>query len=403
VTSADRLLLLCLRGGATVEAIARGAEGDDVSWSLLLDRARAHGVTPLVARALETAGWPGVPAACRQALERARRVNAARNLLAASALARVCAVLSGAGVPVIPLKGVALGESLYGDPGVRVSSDIDILVPRARMACAWALITGLGYARAEQEPAVAPGDLDLLLESNHEYAFVSPDGAGGALELHWAIAWRWPRGDDALADLWAEARPRPFRGVPAWTLGPAWELLYLAVHAARHRWQALKWLVDVHEICRRGVDWKDIRTRAECFGLEDVLGLTLAASATVLDTPIPPDVRLRPLPSWLDLFPTAPRPLDVWRGALYPAGLFARPKDKVGYLARVLFLPTLADRRACRLPARLEALHYPFRPVRLAWRWARTLTFPRDRADDRGSTRPGPEPAGAGPSNQESA
>jgi hypothetical protein len=128
---------------------------------------------------------------------------------------------------------------------------------------------------ADHEERVEASELGLLLESNIEYAFASPEAAGCPVELHWGIAWRWPHSAPAIADLWADARPRPFRGAPALALGPEWELLYLAVHAARHRWESLKWLVDIHEVCRRGgLDWEKVRAKADRFGLTDVLEIS---------------------------------------------------------------------------------------------------------------------------------
>ncbi len=302
---------------------------------------------PLAARSLAALGWRDVPPPVRAAFEAARRINAARNALVARALGRVLEGLGRAGVPVIPLKGVALSESLYGDAALRVSADLDILVPRECVARAWTVLGELGYVMADHEERVEASELGLLLESNIEFAFASPEAAGCPVELHWGIAWRWPHSAPALADLWADARPRPFRGAPAHALGPEWELLYLAVHAARHRWESLKWLVDIHEICRRGgLDWEKVRAKADRFGLTDVLEISLQASAALFDTPLPSSSPARALPGWLELFPATPDPLDIWQGALYPARLFARPSERLGYLARVLLVPTLAERRA---------------------------------------------------------
>ncbi len=39
-----------------------------------------------------------------------------------------------AGIPAIPLKGVALSQALYGDTSLRVCGDLDILVPRGLVA-----------------------------------------------------------------------------------------------------------------------------------------------------------------------------------------------------------------------------------------------------------------------------
>ena len=401
MTDADRLLRILARGDvpAELEDRARGLIGN-VSWSRLFDRAEAHGVVPLAARSLAALGWRDVPPPVRAAFEGARRINAARNALVARALGRVLEGLGRVGVPVIPLKGVALSESLYGDAALRVSADLDVLVPRECVTRAWTVLSELGYAAADREERVEASELGLLLESNIEYTFASPEAAGCPVELHWGIAWRWPHSAPALADLWADARPRPFRGAPAFALGPEWELLYLAVHAARHRWESLKWLVDIHEVCRRGgLDWEKVRAKADRFGLTEVLEISLQASAALFDTPLPSSPPARALPGWLELFPATLDPLDIWQGALYPARLFARPSEKVRYLARVLLVPTLAERRLIRLPASLRALYYPLRPLRLGGRWGLDvvrgigrrfpcrLTSSRDRADHRGSLR----------------
>ena len=401
MTDADRLLRILARGGlpADLEDRARGLTGT-VSWSRLFDRAEAHGVVPLAARSLAALGWPDVPSPVRAAFEAARRINAARNALVARALGRVLEGLGRVGLPAIPLKGVALSESLYGDAALRVSADLDVLVPRECVAPAWTVLGELGYAAADREDRVEASELGLLLESNIEYAFASPEAAGCPVELHWDIAWRWPHSASAIADLWADARPRPFRGAPAHALSHEWELLYLAAHAARHRWDALKWLVDIHQVCRHGgLDWEKVRAKADRFGLGDVLEISLQASAALFDTPLPSSPAARALPGWLELFPATPDPLDIWQGALYPARLFARPAEKVGYLARVLLVPTLAERRLIRLPRRLRALYYPLRPLRLGGRWGLDvargigrrflcrLTSSRDRADHLGSLR----------------
>ena len=49
------------------------------------------------------------------------------NASLAEELVQLLRLLGGAGVPVIPLKGVALAESLYGDPALRACADTDVL------------------------------------------------------------------------------------------------------------------------------------------------------------------------------------------------------------------------------------------------------------------------------------
>jgi hypothetical protein len=109
---------------------------------------------------------------------------------------------------------------------------------------------------------------------------------------------------------------------------------------------------------------------------------------------MPAGARPRSVPRGLALFPAAPAPPDVWRDALFPARLF-RGAARLGYLARVLLVPTLAERRLIRVPAALRGLYYALRPLRLIARGAgdaarglaHCLTSRRPPADDRASMR----------------
>lgn len=337
---------------------------------------------PLVTRNLERLGFPGVPVEVRAELEAADRLNAARNMLFRRGLIDVLKRFREAGVPVIPLKGVALADSLYGDITLRVCSDLDILVPRHAVGQGLELLATAGYEPAEEDREADGMDLEIVLGSNIEYAFMRRDHAlPHRLELHWDLAWRWRTDTRATDDLWANARPKAFWGVEAYALSPEWELLYLAVHAAHHRWQALKWLVDIHEVCESGqVDWAKVSNAATGLGWEKVLQLTLAACHMLLDTPVPAEIARIALPRWVRLFPTFPAPPGI-QDALFATRFFRRASDKLRYLGRLLFVPTVTEYRLCPLPASLSGLYYPLRPLRLAtkwgWRWARkNLTRP---------------------------
>lgn len=369
----ESCLLLLARGSlsAAVEDGARALLKQRLSWPSILWQARVHGVLPLLARNLENLGFPGVPPEVRSGLESARRLNAARNALLVHALTDVLRLLGEAGVPAIPLKGVALSASLYRDVGLRVCVDVDVLVPREATRRAFALLLADGYEDGEEDP-VEPAEIDLLLGSNIEHSFVRPREAFPCrLDLHWDIAWRWQRDGLATDDLWSEAHFEPLGGVPAYALSPEWHLLYLAVHAAHHRWQALKWLVDIHEVCSSWeIDWDKMAAKAAGLRWQEVLRLTLAACHLLLSTPIPPRFRLEELPPWLMLFPAPPSGQDVWRDALLPARLLRPPSEKLRYLLRLALVPTMAERRLLALPSSLRVLYYPLRPLRLGCKWS---------------------------------
>jgi hypothetical protein len=370
------LLLLLARGTvpAEIEEQARGLVRQDLAWDRVVAEARAQGVLPLLTRNLSRLGFPGVPAAVHGEMEAAYQRNAVRNALLARQLSRLLALFGSAGVPVIPLKGVALAESLYGDPGLRICSDLDVLVPRHVVREAFGLLLAHGYERADRYP-VEVADVDFLVRNSMEYGFrPSPPAFPYLLELHWDIAWRW-RADAAMVeDIWADARPHSSGGLQVLALSAEWELLYLAVHAARHRWHGLKWLADIHEVClRRRFDWDALADKAQRFGLERALEISLSACQALFGTPLPPGYEGHRLPSWLSLFPSPAPRMGRWRQALLVGRLFRRPQDRLRYVARLLFQPTLGELELMRLPFWLRSVYYPLRLTRLAIASARVL------------------------------
>src|SRR5262249_2407753 len=114
----DRLCLLLARGRLTPDEQFRTREllSSPINWPQVLEQVYAHGVYPLVYSNLRELGFSGVPDAIRTELKRAHLANTVRNQLLSQELAHLLRQLSDAGIPTIPLKGVFLAESFYGDP-----------------------------------------------------------------------------------------------------------------------------------------------------------------------------------------------------------------------------------------------------------------------------------------------
>lgn len=365
LTREDRLCLLLCRGQLTLDEQARAREflTDPLQWSLLLERAYTHDVYPLVYRNLRQLDFSAVPQMVQTELKRAYLVNALRNQLLAEDLARLLDLLSDAGIPVIPLKGVALAESLYGDQDARVCTDIDLLVPPAHCHRAIEVILAAGYPDVYRDAFFRK----LALRHGRHYSF-QRDAAGRStlVELHWRL-WQFSsRDNDIVEDLWAEARPRHSCRAPAYTFSPDWEFLYLALHAADHCWQGLKWLVDLHQLCTcRPPDWRRLTQKAEQFELDLVLGQTLAACSLFLGTPLPADYNSASLPTNVRFFPITPFPAGGFETALSPMALLRHRWDKLRCAANIVLFPKPADQAFLRLHTAVSFLYYPLRVLRL--------------------------------------
>ena len=255
-------------------------------WEFILDQVVREGILPIFFVNLRRLGFPGVPAHVQRWLETAFKLNAVRNGSLATELARVLKLFGEAGIPAIPLKGVALSESLYGDTSLRVCSDLDILVPRSLVARSFQVLLRNRYeARLPEETLIR-----IPLGNAIEYGFTRTDGPIGCrLELHWGMFCGSCNDERAAAEVWRESKPATFFGVTARQLSPEWELLYLAAHAARHRCEDLKWLADIHDaVSLRPVDWERLSSAARRHGWDYALGLSLGPCGALMGTVLPP-------------------------------------------------------------------------------------------------------------------
>jgi hypothetical protein len=370
LTHEDELCLLLARGKLNSEERVRVLRflGAPLRWPLLLERTYSHEVYPQVYRNLLEFGFSGVPEPVQAELKGQYLANALRNQFLSEELARLLRLLGEGGISVIPLKGVALAQSLYGDVTARVCIDIDILVPPANVGQTIALLLAFGYRAEPNDPYLSK----LALRHGRHFSMVREGhGISFLLELHWILVQHSSRNDEAVRNLWAEARPQTFFDAPAFSLSPEWEFLYLCIHAVDHEWRSLKWLIDIHEIVSAsGIDWLRVVQKAEQFEFSLPVGQTLAVSSMLLGTRLPSYYSLAVLPEGVKLFPDNPHPDEAGNAlAFRHLRLLRRPWDKVRYFSSILFAPKSTDLEFLRLPAALGFLYYLIRPVRLAGKW----------------------------------
>jgi hypothetical protein len=366
LTPEDQLCLLLARGRFSPDVAKRAVDRLEAGlrYDVLLERARTHGLIPLVYHRLRALDFRGILPPARRELTDTFAINAIRNVLLTQELVRVLAQLGAAGVPVIPLKGIALAESLYGDPALRTCADLDILVQPNDVAESLRLLRSSGYEARFGEPSLvrlfARYGKDCLL-MREDTRSVYP------LQVHCGLICGGPAERRVLAEIWSDAAPQPFHAAPAYAMSPEWEFLYLAVHAARHGLFPFKWLVDLDWLVVRGaLDWKKVQEKARRMGWERAVRSCFAACAALLETPVPePFAAGTPPPAPARLYASAPGPLELPRATIFPVSLLPTLSQKLQFLASRLFVPNVADCEFFHLPSALFFLYYFLRPWRL--------------------------------------
>ena len=189
---------------------------------------------------------------------------------------------------MIPLKGATLAQSLFGDPAARVCSDIDILVPPGDAVRARGVILRNGYCGQFTEEFF----VNHQLRTSPDCPLVSETKVLTYLvELHWTLLYSSSKNQGITENLWSQARPHEFYGVRVWNLTPEWEFVFLALHAASHKWSSLKWLTDIHELCESAtVDWNQVKKTVDRFELDNFVGPTLTACSLLFGTHVPAQI-----------------------------------------------------------------------------------------------------------------
>jgi hypothetical protein len=191
------------------------------------------------------------------------------------------------GIPVIPLKGAALAELVYGYIGLRTMGDIDLLVHKEDLRNVETLLEKIGFQVNE---SYRPKEW-YRTHHHHLAPYVSPDNLV-TLEVHHDISLATSRIRVPISELWRTARGVHIASVPCMSL--SWEhmLLHLALHMSDQNcfYRDIRGLCDVTEIVKRHgelVDWDMLLRFCRMFRAETHLYFALSLSHDVLGAAIP--------------------------------------------------------------------------------------------------------------------
>ncbi len=284
----DRLLLACARAhrdpGAPAEI--REIAAEDPDWERFARQARRHGLVPLIYRNLHQAKLAdAIPPPLFDELRMQYHRNSLRSHLMTGEALRLLGLLASAGIHAIAFKGPVLAKTAYGSTGLRVSSDLDILVKRDEIEKALEVLGGSGYREIR---AFSPEEKRLHFKKSIEIE-LKHEEEGWELDLHWVlnapfITYNF---DDSL--LWSRAARAVINGKEVLTLSPGDYLLYHSKHGVNHFWDRLILLCDVAEILSGGstIDWPWLMGEAARGGNLRMLLLSFSMARDLLGAPLP--------------------------------------------------------------------------------------------------------------------
>ncbi|MGA3212866.1 MAG: nucleotidyltransferase family protein [Terriglobales bacterium] len=339
--------------------------------------AQSHGLGPLMARNLQQK--LGRQFFGTQSTNEMLRLSTRRNLVLTAELFRALDVLETNNVPAVAHKGPALATLLYGDPALRAYEDVDVLVPPSHALRAIRVLDEAGWKR---DDTFRPAEERAYLRYGYEFTLRSSTRI--LVELQWAMAQRFYAVDFDLETMLYRAKTLTVSGRPIRILAPDDLLLALAVHAAKHMFERLSWLVDIAAlISAMSLNWEKVARESRRYGIWRIVSVAINAAAAISGISVPAEALQGLGDPKVSAMSNLLLSNGLNAGALFPprtTGYFAiffrlreRLQDRLRMARRLVFKPGPSEWSMVRLPELLFPLYVPIRVFRLICRAARAI------------------------------
>ena len=233
--------------------------------------------------------FPKVPPDFQRSIEEAHSLTIARSLMLRMYVTSIVDSFNQQGIDPIVLKGIPLENDVYPQPGLRPSSDIDLLVSQEELTRAEAILVSRGF--------VATGDAgtrDDFRRHHHHLAPYIDQRTGVVVEIHQEIIS--PSAPYSLdtEGLQERARVTSLDGMHLRVLSSEDQLLHSCIHFSGDRLSskngALLQICDIALLIKhRGskIDWEQFVTRAHDHSLSSVIFLAICATRLITGVSCP--------------------------------------------------------------------------------------------------------------------
>jgi hypothetical protein len=368
------------------EALSRSLR-TEMDWPRFVELVRVNSMVGPVLGGLLTADRDNVPESALAELKGHHRANVRRSLYLTGQLIGVVRSLDSVGIPAMSFKGPILSIDAYGDPSMRDSGDLDLLIRRTDMPAARNLLVANGFTPIFPTSSATEADYLLSLSgrrlaryvnSHSEHHLMRPEGRIN-VDLHWDITLRQFAVPLDSRGLWNNARKMRLGEDSISTPGIEDLLLILCINAAKDCWQRLDRVCDVAALISRKTDinFEALLCAARRAGAYRMVLVTFLLAREMLNSPLPEQVN-REIAADRTCINLAKRiilrifgPDDSIREQptrLEETVMQLRARDQLHSRMRYLICqcyPTVGDWSALPLPDVLRFVHVLLRPLRL--------------------------------------
>lgn len=257
-------------------------------WDAVYNTAVKTGLGGLVYLSLKQADYEDVPAVVTKFKKIYRRYQH-HNLKVLFVSDEIGQRLSQLDIPFIPLKGIATLQQLYTDPGMRYTSDVDLLFRRQDSE---------KYIKAFNASIIRPQPARLftryISKAAAQKTFAKITERGIPIDLHEHLHSPTDILQFDINHFWAESTSVEHPESTQRHLSPAHQLIYMCSHLQRHLTMyfikemhfRMVWFLDIVEFIRKygaNIDWKALMDEAAAYKAADVIAGVVLVSQRYFD------------------------------------------------------------------------------------------------------------------------
>jgi hypothetical protein len=368
-------LILELLKETDVEIFNNKFKNIEIDWDQFLQLAYHHRLFPILYKKLNHAKKHWIPSTVIHQLKSSYEKNTFHMLFLFGEIEALNQILQSNGIRALFLKGPILAKDLYDEISNRTCGDLDLLIPFKDLDVVDHILIGLGYEKDEYIKSLL-GDWKWR---HHHFTYFHPE-KGTKVEIHWRLNPS-PSKEPTFEDLWSNRRIFVLKDKPIHYLGEEDLFFFLVTHGARHGWSRLRWLMDIHMMLNKKLNWNKIKQNIRNFQSEKIVGQSLILSYSLLNTKIPNHLKSLTIKRqskqlaqdaifYLErMVNLHHEPVSLEISRFHARHLFSLMSRQQKFLHLLSILhPFYTDAEILPLPKQLHFLYFPLRPFLLLWK-----------------------------------
>lgn len=344
---------------------------EDIDWECFTDLILHHRLYPYIYPVLSNIGGDIIPRVVLDKLKKYHTFNTFNMMYLSGEMEKLAKIFKSNDIRAIFLKGPFLGSFIYGDINLRTSSDIDVLIPLKDLEKVEAFLVKLGFQKDDYIKTI----LNDWKWRHHHITYSDPTNKV-KIELHWRLN-PGPSIEATFEELWERRQTCDLSRNYAYQLSIEDMFIFLVTHGARHGWSRLRWLLDIHYLASKQINWRDTKHLLEKYNNSHICGQALILSSNIFRTKLTQEQKklLYKSNNSMKLAQGAvfyiermvnlhndPLPEEI---AIYhKKHLFSLMSPKQKFMTVLSYLhPYPLDAELFPLPKHLHILYFPLRPL----------------------------------------